>query len=123
MDRCLFVYGTLLPGYAPPAVAAILRRLRPIGAGSVRGRLYDLGRFPGAVLNDRSGCLVHGRLFRLPGDRRTLEALDAYEGDLFERQVRLVTMADGRRRRSWVYAYCGSLQKARILVCGRYRRD
>jgi gamma-glutamylcyclotransferase (GGCT)/AIG2-like uncharacterized protein YtfP len=43
------VYGTLRPGRAPAAVAAVVATLRPLGAARVRGRLYDLGAYPGAV--------------------------------------------------------------------------
>jgi gamma-glutamylcyclotransferase (GGCT)/AIG2-like uncharacterized protein YtfP len=106
MPDYLFAYGTLLPGAAPAEIASVAARLKPIGEGQVRGQLYDLGHFPGAVLEaDRNerGCgdqrsgqdqssdqddaphFIHGMVFELPGDAEIsraaeiLRALDAYE--------------------------------------------
>src|SRR5579862_1521398 len=101
----LFVYGTLSPRHAPPEIAATVRRLRPVGAASVRGRLYDLGEYPGAVLNKNSRSVIRGEVFELPGDQNTLTSLDDYEGfepakpgsSLFVRRTWPVTLDDGTR--------------------------
>jgi gamma-glutamylcyclotransferase (GGCT)/AIG2-like uncharacterized protein YtfP len=103
MPDYLFAYGTLLPGAAPAEVAGIAARLKAVGEGCVRGRLYNLGHFPGAVLeetgNERSGGgkssadrgadrvadqnkagqMVYGTVFELPRGPAVLQALDAYE--------------------------------------------
>jgi gamma-glutamylcyclotransferase (GGCT)/AIG2-like uncharacterized protein YtfP len=111
--RYLFVYGTLRPGHAPAAIAAQVGKLLEVGPGAVRGRVYDLGPYPGAVLDASAGTMIEGTVFRLPADPSVLAALDAYEGfdptdrerSLFVRARTSVTLADGRRLACWVYVY------------------
>lgn len=126
----LFVYGTLSPRHAPPEIAATVRRLRPVGPASVKGRLYDLGEYPGAVLSKTSRSVIHGEVFELPGDAQTLSSLDNYEGfepakpssSLFVRRAWPVIMDDGTRLRCWVYVYNGAMKDAQPLRNGRYAR-
>lgn len=106
MPDYLFAYGTLQPGAAPAEIAGAAAQLKAIGAGCVRGRLYDLGHFPGAVLDgagneqgkidqcgdqkqgsdqDQGGDqnnarhVIYGTVFELPRDPEILAALDTYE--------------------------------------------
>ena len=126
----LFVYGTLSPRHAPPEIAATVRRLRPVGPASVRGRLFDLGEYPGAVLSRNSRSVVRGEVFELPGDAQTLSSLDNYEGfepgkpgsSLFVRRMWTVVMDDGTRLRCWVYVYNGDTRRAQPVRSGRYSR-
>lgn len=126
----LFVYGTLSPRHAPPEIAATVRRLRPLGPASVRGRLYDLGEYPGAILSKTSRSIIRGEVFELPGDAQTLSSLDHYEGfepgkpgsSLFVRRIWPVLMDDGTRLRCWVYVYNGDTRQAQPVRSGRYSR-
>jgi gamma-glutamylcyclotransferase (GGCT)/AIG2-like uncharacterized protein YtfP len=118
----LFVYGTLLPGLAPPEIAPAVAQLRPVAQGSVQGVLYDLGEYPGAVIDlpevDLSekempvrGC-IPGMIFQIPNPR-LLRQLDEYEGfdpaapaaSLFVRKLHEVRLDDGRTLSCWVYVY------------------
>lgn len=119
----LFVYGTLHPDRAPRAIADAARRLRPVGDAIIRGRLLDLGEYPGLVLADPArpdhGSAseskfeeVAGEVFEVP-DLATLATLDAYEdfrpndpdASLFLRVKAAVTMSGGRELTCWVYIY------------------
>jgi gamma-glutamylcyclotransferase (GGCT)/AIG2-like uncharacterized protein YtfP len=130
MTHHLFVYGTLSPQHAPPEIAATVRRLRPVGAASVRGRLYDLGEYPGAILSKSSRSVIRGEVFELPSDAQTLSSLDNYEGfepgkpssSLFVRRIWPVVMDDGTRLRCWVYVYNGDTRRALPVQSGRYAR-
>jgi len=114
MSDLLFIYGTLHPERAPSAIAAAARRLRPVGAGTIHGRLLDLGEYPGVVLEETEGSEVSGEVFEVP-DAETLARLDAYEdyrpaepeASLFLRMETEVAMSDGTRRSCWVYLYNG----------------
>jgi gamma-glutamylcyclotransferase (GGCT)/AIG2-like uncharacterized protein YtfP len=125
--RYVFVYGTLLPGLAPPMIAEVVNTLRVVGPGAVPGRLYHLGAYPGCVPDGRCDGLIHGQLLEIP-DPSVLERLDEYEGyaahddvgSLFLRTVCDVTLADGRQVRSWVYVYNRPVAAARLISSGRY---
>lgn len=131
MSQHLFLYGTLLPSEAPEEIASIVKRFRRLGSAHVRGRLYDFGEFPGAVLDSSSRTMIHGELVALPSDERILEALDRYEEfdpvapkkSLFIRKKVRVLMADGSRRESWIYVYNKAPGKAKVVRGGDYLRS
>ena len=131
MSQHLFLYGTLLPGEAPKEIASIVKRLRRLGSARVRGRLYDFGEFPGAVLDSSSRTMVYGELVVLPSDERLLEVLDRYEefdpldpkGSLFIRKKAKVWMANGSSREGWIYVYNKPPGKAKLVRSGDYLRS
>ena len=51
MPTLLFIYGTLHPDRTPREIATAARRLIPVGPATIRGRLYNLGEYPGVILN------------------------------------------------------------------------
>jgi gamma-glutamylcyclotransferase (GGCT)/AIG2-like uncharacterized protein YtfP len=111
MPTLLFIYGTLHPDRAPAEIASYARRLTPRGPATIRGHLYNLGEYPGAVL-DPTGPPISGHLFTVP-DAATLSALDAYEdyrpaspaNSLFLRVETTATTPDGSHYPCWVYLY------------------
>jgi gamma-glutamylcyclotransferase (GGCT)/AIG2-like uncharacterized protein YtfP len=115
MEERVFLYGTLRPGHAPREIADAVSRLRRVGAGTVRGRLYDLGAYPGVVL-DAAAAQVRGEVFAVP-DGETLARMDAYEGyyagdpaaSLFLRVRGAVALDGGASEDCWVYVYNGPL--------------
>ncbi len=127
--RYLFSYGTLLPEHAPREIAPTMRRLRRVGQGFVRGRLYNLGEYPGAVLT-RSGSFIRGLVFELPEDPKVLERLDEYEEfdrshpqrSLFVRKRRVVSLQDGKKVVCWVYVYNGPTGTASLVPGGDYSK-
>jgi gamma-glutamylcyclotransferase (GGCT)/AIG2-like uncharacterized protein YtfP len=126
MSEHLFVYGTLLSGEAPKGIASIVKRCRRLGLAYVRGRLYDLGEYPGAILDPSSPNMVQGELIALPPEGGILDALDRYEEfnpldpkrSLFIRKKAKIWMANGSSREGWIYVYNKHPGKAR-LVRGR----
>lgn len=131
MSQHLFIYGTLLPGEASNEIASIVKRFRRLGSAHVRGRLYDFGEFPGAVLDPSSRTVVHGELVVLPTDGRVLEALDRYEEfdpldvkkSLFVRKKVKVWMNNGSSREGWIYVYNRPPGKAKFVRGGDYLRS
>ena len=112
MKKGLFIYGTLHPDRAPHEIRGIVEQMKPIGSGTVRGELHDLGEYP--ALSPRGKRRpVAGAIFALPDDPKALRMLDAYEefdrrnpeSSLFRRRKRVVTLEDGRKERHWVYIY------------------
>jgi gamma-glutamylcyclotransferase (GGCT)/AIG2-like uncharacterized protein YtfP len=125
----LFSYGTLLPEHAPAEIASIVRKLLPVGEGIVCGRLYDLGEYPGAVLDAETPQTIFGRVFKVP-TRDLLKALDNYEGynpadcpgSLFVRQRCAVVMRDGAKLPCWVYVYNRETGPAPLIPHGDYTK-
>lgn len=112
-EQCLFVYGTLHPDRAPEGIRDVVKKMVPIGPGTIAGNLHDLGEYPGLALDGDKKQKVRGTVFALPDDPEVLRRLDQYEGyipskpskSLFIRVRRRITLDDGARRFCWVYIY------------------
>jgi gamma-glutamylcyclotransferase (GGCT)/AIG2-like uncharacterized protein YtfP len=130
MTQYLFVYGTLQPGCAPRDVAALAAKLRPVGEGFVRGMLYDLGRYPGAVPDARSMSKISGALMELPDDESFFRDLDAYEGfdphgteaSEFVRETQTAVLSDRGTLECWFYRYNGELNGVLPIANGVWRK-
>jgi len=109
----LFVYGTLHPERAPAELRQAVSRFTEIGPATIAGVLHDLGEYPGVTPTTRRDQRVPGTLFALPDDPALLAELDAYEGfdsaspgtSLFVRLSLTAALADGSRKKCWVYLY------------------
>jgi len=128
METPLFVYGTLRPGLAPPAIAAVVGTLQRLGPARVRGRLYDLGRYPAAVADPAEGGWIEGELVaRRPGSP-PLAWFDAYEGwdpaapetALFRRERVEAIDAAGRAVPCWIWSYARPVDERRRVASGRW---
>lgn len=115
VPHLLFVYGTLRAAAGHPMGGLLRRHAEPAGAATVRGRLYDAGRYPAAALSDDPADRVRGELWRLGGEAadELLRALDRYEGyapddeagSLFVRRRAAVEREDGSAAEAWVYLF------------------
>src|ERR1700722_13508481 len=113
MSEYLFAYGTLQPGRAPAQIAHLAAKLRPVGEGFVRGVLYDLGGYPGAVPDENVKSRIAGTVMLLPEDESVLRQLDAYEGfdprspetSEYVRELRRVELLAGDSLECWIYIY------------------
>jgi gamma-glutamylcyclotransferase (GGCT)/AIG2-like uncharacterized protein YtfP len=128
--KLLFVYGTLLRRSRHPMARALADRARYVGPAKARGRLYDLGRFPGLVEPQAEGDWVHGDLYDLGrASPSTLAELDAYEQDesplpaFFERRLGEAMLADDTRVPAWVYWYRGEVSEGQRIASGRYEKN
>jgi len=129
MSEYLFSYGTLLPEHAPGEIAGAVSQLRAFAKGTVTGVLYDLGDYPGAVLDPASDKKILGTVFRIPSNATFLDKLDEYEGfhlsapstSLFIRKRCPVRLSTGRTLHCWVYEYNGKRAGLPVLANGVYR--
>jgi gamma-glutamylcyclotransferase (GGCT)/AIG2-like uncharacterized protein YtfP len=128
MKQYLFFYGTLLPSMASRELNKTVQRLRWVGRASMPGSLYDLGDFPGAILDANSSGRILGEVHELPNDAGVLAVLDQYEefdptdpaGSLFIRVRATATLEDGRKLPCWVYQYNRDPGTAQQIASGDY---
>jgi gamma-glutamylcyclotransferase (GGCT)/AIG2-like uncharacterized protein YtfP len=108
--RLIFVYGTLRRGLSRHRFLKA-ERARFLSRGTVRGVLYDLGKFPGAVPSENTPALVRGEVYRLANPARALKLLDHVEGmapgasefSLYRRTIIEVTLQNGTKVEAWIY--------------------
>ena len=95
----IFIYGTLRRG-SPGAMSVRFPSARFFGETEVRGSLYDLGPFPGLLLNESKSSVV-GEVYEV--DDQTLNDLDEFEAssNYLRKQVD-VLLGDGKKL-CWTY--------------------
>lgn len=102
----IFIYGSLGPGRPNEHVmAAIGGTWQP---ASLRGRLLEEGwgaelGFPGLVL-DEQGQVIKGFVFSSANLINHWAALDAFEGEAYERVLATVKLDTGDSVQAYVYA-------------------
>ena len=112
----LFVYGTLRDGESND-INQYRPKLRRVGAGRVRGRLYDLGACPAIILN-RSADLVLGEVYAVePSLIPVLDAVEDNCGQYFRMKTD-VLMEDGSRLRCILYESGVAQVRGRPLIAG-----
>jgi len=120
IDICLFVYGTLRKDASHPLQRTLAREARYAGRAYFQGRLYDLGRYPGAVVSSNRTDRVYGEIYRLRRAAAVFECLDRYEGDLFKRRRMPVSVGTGKKISAWVYLYRVRVKAAQRIRSGDY---
>ena len=108
----VFVYGTLRRGGA----GAMLERFpnaRFIADAKVSGSLYDLGAYPGLLLNE-SNSTVTGEVYEV--DDKTLNELDDFEAstNYWRKQVEILLGAQSRM--GWTYEPNPEFHSLRTLI-------
>ena len=127
--RChkLFVYGTLRRGF-PLHPRLGKKSVRYLGKGKIRGRLYDLGEFPGALPSSSPDAEIEGEVYELLDGDKQLRELDVLEefypnrpdDSLFVRRLTDVRLHGGQHVKAWVYFLPKRPVKARTIAGGDY---
>jgi len=124
----LFVYGTLMRGYAHPMARLLSANADFIGEASCCGRLYRVKHYPGLVLSNDATDVVFGELYRLRAVDDLLREFDMYEacGEGFAeptqyvRRTLPVTRADGSVNEAWTYIYNWPVTDLARIESGRF---
>ncbi len=115
-------------GSRGPYAKLLAARAQFVGEASAPGRLYHLGRFPGAVFDVRCQARIRGEVFRLNG-AALLATLDAYEGcggqrtqpNLFCRDIVEIQLVRGGTLAAWAYPFAGDVSGRPRIASGRFR--
>ncbi|MFN2510585.1 MAG: gamma-glutamylcyclotransferase [Pyrinomonadaceae bacterium] len=108
----VFVYGTLRRGNAG-AMSSRFPDSQFISDAKVNGSLYDLGAYPGLVLNE-SDSLVVGEVHEV--DDETLSKLDDFEASSNYLRKQVEISLDSRRRVCWTYEPSPEFYSFRTLI-------
>jgi gamma-glutamylcyclotransferase (GGCT)/AIG2-like uncharacterized protein YtfP len=111
----LFVYGTLRRGLNNRFARLLSEHAQFLSGARVPGRLYDFGRYPGAISSDQPEQWVHGEVHLLQ-EPSLLASLDEYEGSDFKRGMALAHLQE-QTIDCWVYWYVGPVT-GRLIVSG-----
>jgi gamma-glutamylcyclotransferase (GGCT)/AIG2-like uncharacterized protein YtfP len=123
----LFVYGTLLNGNNSYG-AYLQQHCTLLQSGKLRGRLYDIGEYPGAIPDTSADQCVHGSIYLIDEPEKILAFIDDYEGfgpnqdqpNLFIRIMVSVETTDAPIE-CWVYIYNLPIAGLMLIESGRYR--
>jgi gamma-glutamylcyclotransferase (GGCT)/AIG2-like uncharacterized protein YtfP len=91
----VFVYGSLRKRLNHPLHGLLEKQGICVTTGYFQGKLYDLGRYPGAVPSHGKNDRVPGELYRLTDPHRILQVLDTYEGTRFTRKRVAIALGNG----------------------------
>jgi gamma-glutamylcyclotransferase (GGCT)/AIG2-like uncharacterized protein YtfP len=95
----VFIYGSLRRGAARP-MSTKFPKSKFVAEAKVNGSLYDLGAFPGLILNE-SNALVSGEVYEI--DDVTLKLLDEFEAsDNYCRKQVAISLGDNTSS-GWTY--------------------
>lgn len=133
MNDRLFVYGTLRKDAENGRYHLLERSAAFVGYARMRGRLLNLGAFPGFTpagdgISGGDESWVRGELYALRNPSETLPRLDRYEGcgpgdpepRLFERVGKKLVLPSGDDGEAWVYVYRGPSGGAPEIASGDY---
>ena len=123
----LFVYGSLRSGFRSPAYEYISRYFDLVGAGKVKGQLFDLGTYPAAKPSSQNKFII-GELYRIRNEKEfawAMGQLDDYEGvhvgfdetQLYRRDVAEVYI-DNKITNAWIYWYHGDVTGKPVIESG-----
>lgn len=85
-----------------------------IGESLIRGKLYDIGKYPGALrVEGNTASFIKGEILRIKHPKKVFRILDQYEGYDPEARVRseycrgeeLISLPNGKEVMAWVYWY------------------
>lgn len=120
LTSLLFVYGTLRQEARRSRFGLLGAKARFIGRARTRGRLFDLGEYPGLIAASHPDDWVRGEVYALSDPAGTLARLDAYEGPAFGRSCAEVVLDGGQQLGAWVYMYAGTIPRGRMIASGDY---
>ncbi|MBC7829995.1 MAG: gamma-glutamylcyclotransferase [Chitinophagaceae bacterium] len=119
----LFVYGTLRKGGNNPVTKEIINDLEWIGEAEIKARMYDIGKYPGALRAPGKKTVIKGEVLKIIHPGKVFRILDEYEGfdpdepskSEYRRDPEKLQLPDGREIVAWVYWYNFPVQGKRLI--------
>jgi gamma-glutamylcyclotransferase (GGCT)/AIG2-like uncharacterized protein YtfP len=118
--RHLFVYGTLRSAFRNPYARLLAQESVLLGPARLRGRLYQLGNYPGMLAPLAPQDWVTGELYQISTAPGLLSKLDEYEGPEFERVLARAHRSGRSPVKTWVYLFRGQVSEDQLIASGDY---
>jgi gamma-glutamylcyclotransferase (GGCT)/AIG2-like uncharacterized protein YtfP len=122
----LFVYGSLLNEDNEFAIY-LKDNSTFYSTGKVKGRLYDIGEYPGAILSSVGKEYIYGSIRKINSPEKVLRVIDEYEGYGGEQAwpnefIRLSTAIETEAGiiNCWIYVYNLPVNGLKHIKGGRY---
>ncbi|MEY3321727.1 MAG: hypothetical protein RLZZ417_1310 [Bacteroidota bacterium] len=123
----IFVYGTLLPEYNLSISNLFENEADFIGQGFVYAKLYDIGDYPGIILDKTFENKVYGNIYQLHHPESSFQILDEYEGinsthpeeNEYIRSIVKVFTGEHELEAN-VYLYCKDISNLKLIPSGQY---
>jgi gamma-glutamylcyclotransferase (GGCT)/AIG2-like uncharacterized protein YtfP len=123
----LFVYGSLRSGFHSPVYEYISRFFNLIGEAKVKGKLFDMGSYPGGVPANEDAFII-GELYKIQDESEfswAMGQLDDYEGvnvesdevQLYRRELTDVFI-NNEIIAAWIYWYNGDVSGRPVIASG-----
>jgi gamma-glutamylcyclotransferase (GGCT)/AIG2-like uncharacterized protein YtfP len=126
----IFVYGTLLKQMASSMYDVLAGYSEFFSVGAMRGILYEVSGYPGAIESREGNDKVFGELYKMLDQKLVLARLDDYEecSDKFPvpheyiRKQLSIELSGGGSVVAWVYLYNHDVSKLQQIMSGNYLR-
>jgi gamma-glutamylcyclotransferase (GGCT)/AIG2-like uncharacterized protein YtfP len=126
MNNLLFVYGTLLNKDNEYALY-LKNNSRFHSYGKTKGKLYDIGEYPGAILLPKGEDYIYGSILELDHPEDIFPIIDDYEGygngqSVPNEFIRLIASVETSSTiiNCWVYVYNLPIEGLKLIKNGRY---
>ena len=124
----IFVYGTLLKQMASDMHYVLARHCDYFSDGVMRGRLYEVCGYPGAIESGDTNDKVYGELYKMNDPKLVLALLDEYEEcsnrfpmpHEYSRNLLSIELGCGDLVVAWVYLYNHDVSKLQQIMSGDY---
>ncbi len=124
----LFVYGSLLSGTQSQMAKFLLEGNEFVGETHLPGKLYDLGRYPGFIYDEKAPEMVYGHLFAILDPAHVFGVLDHFEGINHQEpiqseylRIQILHRFEGREIEVHFYHYNLSPEGLPLITSGDYR--
>jgi gamma-glutamylcyclotransferase (GGCT)/AIG2-like uncharacterized protein YtfP len=126
MNNLLFVYGTLLTEDNEYAVY-LKNHSRFHSYGKIKGKLYDIGEYPGVILSSKGDEYIYGSILKLEHPEDVFPIIDDYEGygkdqPIPNEFIRLLAQVETSHTsiNCWMYVYNLPITGLKLIENGRY---
>ncbi len=105
MLNLIFVYGSLRRVYTNQHARLLHQSARYMGTARMRGRKYQIGRYPGMKPALNGNDWVEGEVYEMQAPAVLFKKFDYYEGPDYQREIQPAMLSTGRPVDCWVYRY------------------